>query len=150
MTVDSAKSFDIPKTESGSKLSWKDGTERVPQGSILGSLFFLIYINDLSEGLKSNSKLFTRDTSLFSVVKDTNLSQTELNEELAKVNNWAYQWKMSFNPDPSEQAQEVSFSRKVNKILHLPLVFNNSNVTQIKIQKHVEAVIQRCSVKKVC
>ena len=71
---------------------------------------------------------FTDDTSLLSVVKDTNLSQAELNENLAKVNNLAYQWEMSFNSDPWKQAQ-VSFSRKVNKILHLPLFFNYSNVT---------------------
>ena len=32
-----------------------------------------------------------------------------------KMNNWAYQWKMSFNPDPSKQAQKAIFSRKINK-----------------------------------
>lgn len=72
-------------------MSWKDVTEGVSQGSILGPLLSLIYIKDLSEGLNSNSKLFTDDTSLFSVVKDTNLSQTESNEDLAKINYWVYQ-----------------------------------------------------------
>ena len=41
-------------------------------------------------------------------------SQTDLNEDLDKINNLECQLKMSFNPDPSKKAQEVMFSRKVN------------------------------------
>lgn len=85
-------------------------------------------MHDLSKGLKSNLKLFANSYSLFSVVKDINLSQIELNEDLAKINNCACQRKMSFCLDPSKQAQEVIFSIKVSKPLHLPLVFINSNV----------------------
>ena len=81
----------------GQHSSWRDVNAGVPQGSILGPLFFLVYINDLANGLKSNPKLFADDTSLFSVIHDVNLSQIDLNEDLDKINNWAYQWKMSFN-----------------------------------------------------
>ena len=99
-------------------------------------LLFLVYINDLSNGLKSNPKLFADDTSLFSVIHDVNSSQIDLNEDLDKINNWAYQWKMSFNHDPSKKAQEVVFSRKVNNVLHSPLTFSNVDVDQIRSQKH--------------
>ena len=44
---------------------------------------------------------------------------------------------MSFNPDPSKQTQEVIFSRKINKVYHPPLLFNNSTVQQISSQKHL-------------
>ena len=57
-------------------------------------------------------KLFADDTSLCSVVQDVNTSAKELNDDLKKVNDWAFQWKMSFNPDPSKQHPEVIFSRK--------------------------------------
>ena len=44
---------------------------------------------------------------------------------------------MSSNPDPRTQAQEVIFSRKLKRVLHPPLVFNNANVSSCKSQKHL-------------
>ena len=54
----------------------------VPQGSILGlSLLFLTYINDLSENLTTNARLFADDVSLFSAVDTVNLSTTNLKSD---------------------------------------------------------------------
>ena len=74
----------------GQSSTWLPVTAGVPQGSILGPLFFLIYINDLSNSLSSTAKLFADDTSLFSVVNDVNLSQFHLNSDLKKISEWAY------------------------------------------------------------
>ena len=101
------------------------------------SIVFFIYINDLSDNLESNVKLFADDTSMFSVVRDPINTSQKLNNDLDKVSLWANKWKMSFNPDPSKQAQEVIFSRKINKVYHPPLLFNNSTVQQISSQKHL-------------
>ena len=65
---------------------------------------FLIYIIDLSDDLVSTVKLFADDTSLFSAVHDSNISVNELNNDLQKISEWDYKWKMSFNPDLSKQA----------------------------------------------
>ena len=54
-------------------------------------LLFLIYINGLADDLYSNVKIFADDTSLFSVVHDVNASARELNDDLKKINKWAFQ-----------------------------------------------------------
>ena len=95
----------------GQNTAWKGITSGVPQGSILEPLLFLIYINDLSDDLPSNCKLFADDASLFSVVHDVAISSFELNGNLAKISEWDFKWKLSFNPDPTKSAQEVIFSR---------------------------------------
>ena len=100
---------------SGQSSSWTNVNAGVTQGSILGPLLFLIYINDLTDALSSNAKLFADDTSLFSVVHNINTSTIELNSGLKKINDCAFQWKMTFNPDRSNQAQEIIFSRKLKK-----------------------------------
>ena len=78
----------------GQSSKWSSINAGVPQGSILGLLFFLVYINDLPNGLPSNLELSTDDLSIFSVVKDHLNSSNKLNEYLSKSSQWAYQWKM--------------------------------------------------------
>ena len=124
----------------GQTSSWADVNAGVSQGSILGPLLFLIYINDLADSISSNAKLFADDTSLFSVVHNANTTAKELNNDSVKINKWVYQWKMSFNPDPSKQAQEVIFNRKT-KEYHPPLAFNNNNVSETNSQKHLGVVL---------
>ena len=97
--------------------------------------------NDLSYGLTSNPKLFVDDTSLFSVVQNINSTANDVNSDLIKISDWAFQWKMKFNPDPKNQVQEVIFSRKINKIDHSPLYFNENLVKSSSTQKHLGMVL---------
>ena len=122
----------------GQSSSWTNVMAGVPQGSILGPLFILTYINDFADGLSSNTKLFTDDTFLFSVTHDSVITTLELNSDLSRIKQWAFQWKMSFNPDRNKQAQELSFSRKLKKFCHPSLRFNNNNnVSEASSQKHL-------------
>ena len=76
------------------------------------------------------------DTSLFSITHDINTFADVLNNDLAKINNWAFQWKMNFYLDPSKQAKEALFSRKSKK-MSPPLFFNNIQISQSSSQKHL-------------
>ena len=71
----------------GQASTWTNTTAGVPQDSILGRIFLLIYINDLSEGLSTNAKLFAGDTSLFSVIHDSQTSANALNKDLEMIHN---------------------------------------------------------------
>ena len=74
---------------------WGNISAGVPQGSILGPLFFLVYINYLTENLKCNVKLFADDTSLFTVVKNSNTAAADMNHDLELIRQWAHDWWMS-------------------------------------------------------
>ena len=125
----------------GFESDWWEVRSGVPQGSVLGPLLFLVYINNLEIGIKSQIKFFADDTSLFSVVNDPNTSAQELNHDLTLISNWAFQWKMCFNPDPSKQAVQLVFSRKRKKIDHPILYFNNLEVKSVNEHKHLGLIM---------
>ena len=60
----------------------------------------------------------------------------QLNNML-KTSKWMYQWKRSFYPDVSKQAQKVVFSSKRHELSHPPVVFSNVPVKGSSIQKHL-------------
>ena len=103
----------------------------------MGPLLFLVYINDLPQGLRCNVKLFTDDTSLFSTITSLAISSSNLNEDLLKITQWAYQWKMSFTPNITKQAQEIIFYQKKNDTSYPSLYFNNARIQRQTVQKHL-------------
>ena len=64
--------------------NWSSVLAGVPQGPILGPLLFLIYINDLPDGLESSVKLFADNISMFSNVYDPNMLADQLDKDLKK------------------------------------------------------------------
>ena len=125
----------------GSFSDYSEIESGVPQGSVLGPLLFLIYINDLERNIKSNIKFFADDTMLFSVVKDPVISADDLNHDLAIIYQWAHQWKMEFNPDPTKQATEVLFSCKKVSPIHPQLFFNGTVVKKVNEHKHLGLIL---------
>ena len=67
------------------------------QGSILGSLLFLVYINDLSSVLQLNCHIYAYDTTLLHQVKDPVRAVEFINNQPTLLSQWAEQWKTTFN-----------------------------------------------------
>ena len=80
---------------------------------------------------------------LYSTVNDPQIPARNLNNDLEAIHQWAYQWKMEFNPDPTKQAHEVLFSQKVSSPIHPPLFFNNIEVSQVTEHTHLGLVLDR-------
>ena len=70
----------------------------VPQGSVLGPLLFLVYINDIAKQLLSLTRLFADDSSLFYAAANIADIAGIFNHDLQLLSNWAKQWLVTFNP----------------------------------------------------
>ncbi|KAH3890067.1 hypothetical protein DPMN_014136 [Dreissena polymorpha] len=93
----------------GAVSNWALLEAGVPQGSILGPLLFLIFINDIVNDIQSSIRLFADDTSLYIIIDEPNHSNAILQNDINKISNWALKWHVLFNPSKSES---LTFSRK--------------------------------------
>ncbi|MCH2389817.1 MAG: reverse transcriptase family protein [Nitrospinales bacterium] len=126
-------------TIDGKSSDWVGIEAGVPQGSILGPILFLVYINDLVDQVDSEIRIFADDTFIFRIVDQD--STTVLNRDLEKITEWATQWKMVFNPDIQKQAIEVSFSNKRTPSVPETLDFNHIPVRQESETKHLGMIL---------
>ena len=81
----------------------------VPQGSILGPLLFVIYMNDIINSIESDILIFADDTSLFASGTDPVITAEQLNRDLQQNSNWSKKWKLSFN---AKKSKDIIFSNK--------------------------------------
>lgn len=78
--------------------NWRDVTSGVPQGSVLGPVLFIIYINDLENDLVSRVGKFADDTKMSKSVRCVQDAEI-LRDDLKKLDEWAQNWQMQFNKD---------------------------------------------------
>ena len=81
----------------GQKSEWQKVTSGIPQGSVLGPLLFLIYINDLPDGITSTIYMYADDTKLYREIKSPDDHQI-LQNDLSKLCTWSKKWLLKFHP----------------------------------------------------
>ena len=147
----------------GTCSDWKSINAGVPQGSILGPLLFLVYVNDIVNDIETQIKLFADDTSLLEVIdKDDPLSSFEkINRDLDRLKQWSVQWRSQFNESKSvymivtKKKTEPAYPtvmmnnvqlRKVDSHTHLGLTINK-NLTW---NDHIDRIVTKASKRLDC
>jgi len=106
----------------------------VPQGSILGPLLFLVYINDIVLDIDSSIRLFADDTALYVIVENPANAAAQLNKGLDTIHTWAEHWLVSFNPSKTES---LFVWRKSDKLVHPPIFMNSVRIEEVQSHKHL-------------
>ena len=82
----------------GSRSSWTRVTSGIPQGSVLGSLLFVCYVNDMPENITSTAYMFADDTKVYRNIK-THIDREVLQSGLSRLEDWSRKWQLRFNAD---------------------------------------------------
>ena len=109
----------------------------VPQGSRLGPLLFIIYMNDIIEDIESDILIFADDTSLMATGSDPAETAQQLNRDLQRISTWATKWKVLFN---AKKSKDVIFSKKcLNN--SPPLLLNETVIERVNTHKHLGIIL---------
>jgi hypothetical protein len=115
-------------------------TAGVPQGSILGPLLFLVYINDLVDNLNCDPHLFADDTFLLDIFNDPLTSSVKVNADLKVIHDWGITWKVQFNPS---KTQYMIVSKKPNPPQYPHPVFSGIPIDRKDSHKHLGLIITK-------
>ncbi len=95
----------------GMKSGWEKVSSGIPQGSVLGPLLFLLYINDLPDNVSSNIYMYADDTKIYREIKSDDDSEL-LQQDLNKMSEWSETWLLKFHP---KKCASISIGKHENK-----------------------------------
>ena len=118
----------------GQSSDWVFVKAGVSQESTLGLLLFLIYINDIVNGINSAIRLIADDTSLYIIVGNPQIAANMINHDLDTIDNWARTWLVDFNP---AKTISITLTRKHQPGMHPPLSTNNTAINEELCHTHL-------------
>ena len=98
----------------GNCSDWSPVISGVPQGTVLGPILFIIYINDISANITSTVKIYADDTKIYRKIMEPDKDIPALQLDLNKLSDWANKWQLRFNPEKCE-VMRVTHSRDRSK-----------------------------------
>ena len=102
----------------------------MPQGSVLGPLLFLLFINDITNVVRHcKIRLFADDTCLFIEVDNRNVAAQEINDDLQNIQLWANQWLITFSPP---KTKSLIVSNKVDRDLNPRIQLNGYDIEEVR------------------
>jgi hypothetical protein len=123
----------------GQESTLHDVTAGVPQGSVLGPILFILYINDIINETNVNVRLYADDATIFISYDNPQTAANEIEQNLQKVHDWANLWFMTFNPQKTES---LTFTRKRNP--DIPTIYlNGTEIKEVEEHKHLGITLQR-------
>ena len=117
-------------------------TSGVPQGSILGPLLFLLYVNDLPLEINSDTDMYADDTTFHCKGKDINEIQLILQSDINKTQRWCMKNNMAINPTKTT-CMIIGSKQKLSCIEDLNLYVNNNRITNVESQKLLGVYIDK-------
>ncbi len=108
----------------------------VPQGSVLGPLLFLIYVNDITDNLLSITRLFADDSSLSFTSSNTDDLEGIINHDLQIISAWAKRWIVTFNPNKTE-----AILLTLRQVQHL--MFDGTEISFVDDHKHLAPISRK-------
>ena len=118
----------------GQASDWASVLAGVPQGSHLGPLLFLIFINDIVKHIGCSIRLFADDTSFYIIVDCPLQAGQLLNRDLNANSIWANNWLVTFNPS---KTLSMLISWKRNSVFHPPISMDGVIIGEIPSHKHL-------------
>ena len=116
-------------------------TSGIPQGSVLGPLLFVIYINDLPENVKSDVYMFADDTKIFRTIK-TSEDNTKLQRDLEKLQTWSENWQLKFHPHKCK-VMTVGKAQNYSYRYHMKEEEKEVNLHHVEFEKDIGLVVDR-------
>ena len=120
----------------GTFSSWTHVRSGVPQGTILGPILFLIYVNDISSNISSSIKMFADDTKVYREITDLENDTRALQTDIVRLVDWATLWQLRFNPEKCEMMR-ITHSR--DRLV--PSYIMGSRITPVKYTKDLGILI---------
>ena len=123
----------------GQSSSWGSVLAGVPQGSVLGPLLFLIFINDIVDIVRSEIKMFADDTCLYLTVENPLIASETLNSDLSDIEQWSNDCLVTFN---AQKTESMLISRKTKSPNHPAILFQGHVLDDVSKHKHLGVTLR--------